>query len=956
MSKRFSHLHIHTGHSLLKGTGKIDNWYKKAQKRNIGALAITELGNMNSAMDAYLESLKYADVKNIFGIQILLVKELEASVQEDHLVLLAKNERGYKNLLRLSKYSWTKGFDLKRQTPRVDYDTLNKYRKGIFALSGSYSGPVGVSFVAGYKIAEEALLELKDIYGKNLLIELQLMESDETTKLNRALIQMSKAHGLKCVITNDCHYVNKGEDKLADFVGSVSKLSVKYIKQRQAVGSKQKWLKSYKQLNETRKESHGYITEFAFNTYVDNTNAVADECNVDIPIGKHVIPEYPIDTHPLYKKKFKDKNDLLMGVAKRGFKEKVLDVVDDVDKRKAYKKRFKYEACFLKDADFVDYFLIIDDIVRFARLKGIEAGGARGSAAGSLIAFCMFTEVDPMRFDLIFERFLNPGRVDGLNLEVEEKPYQYFLERLFPNIDIGELDDSRVLKKAIKNKPYKSRVLAEWRQFRPSQKAYALYLAAKKKKFKDPNGSWVLYALKVTEKKPVEDMKVIKGSYPDVDLDFEKIRRPDIKKYIIDKYGENNVCTIGTYGTFKVKGLIRDIQRVLKAEEDGEYLDYALLPVTKNKFEKFYNKQSFELTQSLDKDDIDDLDLAIKGSKAFAEFYKNYPYTVDFYFKRLNGLPKSMSRHAAGVIITPSKVSNWLPVRTQKLRKDEGGGRVLVSQWDGDGCEKRGLLKLDILGIKTLNVFKYAREIIKEDSGVEVDLEKVDLEDPRVLKLFSKSETDGVFQFKSDLQRGYLKKIDVNAFEDLITINALLRPGPREANAHVRFERLKNGKEEPEYDHKKLKKYLKKTMGLYVYQEDIMRTVSVLGGLTLSEADNMRAAIKYGDKVKLNEIRDKFVIGCTKNDLTEKKAKGIWKKILGFLGYGFNRCIVGKSKIDMVKDRRTINIKSLYKRFNDGERLFVKSYDKKKNVYVDNTAFLHSVVLGAFKMCCLRTR
>jgi DNA-directed DNA polymerase III PolC len=835
MKNQFYHLHIHSEYSVLKATGTVEKWHKAAEEKNIKGIAFTEWGNMASSMASYLESQKNENkIKTIFGLQILVVSDLHATVQEDAFILIAKNERGYNNLLKLSKYSWVIGYDKKRQTPRVNYDTLKQYKKGLYCLTGSMSGPIAVSLEAGYNIAERSVLQLKKIFGKNLRIEIQFNEFEEQKRLNQVLMRLADTHKIKCVLTNDCHYVYKGENKLVEFVQNIERLSIKHTKKEYSPISTEKWLKSCRQLNKTRKKYHLYITDDFFRKLIRNTNKIGKQCRVEIPIGKHCLPEYPIETHPFYQSWMKTNVDLFEHIAKIGFKEKVETKDLTREKLKEYRKRFDYEMEFIKNAHFVNYFLIIDDIVRYARSHNIEVGEARGSVAGSLVAYCMITNVDPLQFDLMFERFLNPGRISG--------------ER--------------------------------------AKSADAL---------------------------------------PDIDLDFERLRRPDVKKYIIEKYGENRVCTIGTYQTLKLRSLIKDAHRVFEG----------LFPVTESKSELVDPNQYRLLIKELEKEDLDELKDAFNKSEQFKRFYKKFPYLVDFYFRNLDGQIRGSSRHAAAVLVTPTNITNWLPVKTQKL-KEEGDERVLVSQWEDKFCERRGLLKLDILGIKTLNVFKMAKELIAKRHDRKIEFSKdVDLTDKKVIKYFDRGRTEGVFQFNSNLQSNYLKELDVTSFEDLITTNALLRPGPMDADAHKEYIELKAGKKKPKYDHESIKPFMERTFGLYVYQEDVMRTAHVLGGLSLAEADIMRSAMKKKDEEMMNQFAKKFIAGCTEKGLSQEKGESIWKKLLAFFAYGFNRCLHKHSMIRLANGKEK-TLLWLYHKHLLGEEIWLKSYDSQLNTIINN--------------------
>lgn len=796
--KEIAHLHCHSEYSILKGIGSVDTWFEAASKRNVTALALTEHGNMGSTLAAYIAAKKVNEdaiknkklnpVKCIIGMQVMLVQDVMSSVKEDRIVLLAKNEVGYKNLLKLSKYSWTKGFDTRRQTPRVTYAMLAKRSKGLVALTGSLSGPIAISFEAGFDVMRAAMRQLKEIFGKNLYGEIQLTDDIVQPGYNKALMIIAEEFSVPLVVTNDCHYVRKNDYKLREITRTISESRKSESQKSHREISTQKWLKTYDQLNAIRERLHGYVTKSMFDKMVDNANTIAKKCSVDIPIGHHSLPTFDVSSHPLYEDGM-DAKALFMKIANDGFTRKVKGSERRAKKLKEYRKRFKYEVGVISDANFVDYFLIVEDIIRWAKNNDVEVGAARGSVAGSLVAFCMdITDIDPIHFDLMFERFLNPTRVSG--------------ER--------------------------------------AKSADAL---------------------------------------PDIDIDFERTRRPDVKKYIIHKYGEDRVCTIGSYQTMKVRSLLRGLHKVfegkLPVNEEGEtkeFQDYEL-----NKLCKYLEDQK-----------IDSLERALKDEE-FRKFAKRFKHFVDFYCKGLDEQIRAVSRHAAGVLVTPTKLTDWIPVRTQKVEGEED--RVLVSQWEDVYCERRGLLKLDILGIKMLDVFKYARELILKRHGKEIDIRDMEdiLDDRKVLKMFGEGKTHGVFQYNSDLQSSYLADISNVTFEDLIVANAALRPGPMDAGAHRDYVSLKHREKKPHYDHEILKADLKKTHGLYIFQEQVMLTAHLLGGLTLAQADIMRSAIKKKDKSMISEFRGQFVDGCVKKGKTEKEGSEIWDKLIAFSTYGFNR-------------------------------------------------------------------
>jgi len=910
--KNFSHLHIHSEFSILSGVGGVEKWFSEAKKKGIKALAFTEYSNLSSSMSAYLESKK-TDVKAIFGTQILVVDDLATNTQEDSIVLIARNQTGYNNLLKLNEYSWTDGYSTSRQNPRVDYKTLKKYKKGLYCLSGSATGPIAVSLKAGYQFAEAALKQLHKIYGNRFRIEIQL--KDDNQFLNKSLLSLARAHKILCVITNDCHHPKKGEHLLEKFIQDISRHSVKYSGKEYSDINKHGWLKGYKQLNSTRDKEHSYITQRQFDEMIDNTNDVSDNCNVEIPVGKPCFPKFDVESHELYKDGLDTGDKLFEYVARDGFKKKVLNVITDKKLLKTYKKRFEFELSFIKDeAKFSDYFLIIDDIVRFAKRSNIEAGAARGSCAGSLLAYCMFTDIDPIKYDLMFERFLNPARLGGYKIDVTKISVQKFED----TIDTTGIKEARFGKKLVRKK-YKVQAKEEWQELHSIQKKYLSYLLSKKKSYDNPNHSWILYGFGITDVKPTKNTTYVAGSYPDVDLDFERVLRPVVKQYVIDKYGANSVCTIGSYGTLQLKGIIRDAHRVFEGE----------LPVTETESATFDIRDLQELIRDLDKDKVATLSDALKKSNSFKRFQKKFPFLVDYYFARLDGQVRNLSKHAAAVLITPTVLTDYIPVRTQKIEGEED--RVLVSQWQDSFCEKRGLLKLDILGIKTLNVFKKAKEIINKKYDKKIDFTvDVDIEDEKVLAWFNRGETEGVFQFNSNIQSKYLKKLNITSFEDLIVTNAILRPGPMDMDSHTKYIELAAGNAEPKYDHPDMEEHLKDTYSLLVFQEQMMLAANVLGGLTLAEADIMRAAMKKKDMSVMNKVEKQFITGCEKKGISNKKAKRIWDKLAAFSAYGFNRCINRRSLITLA-DGKEIPIMRMFKQFEAGKQFSVKSFNPVTN-------------------------
>lgn len=829
----FAHLHVHTEYSILKGVGEVSRWYEVATERSITSIAITEDGNMASAMASYMAAKDNDDkVKCIFGTQIDVVDDVSTDIRGEPIVLLAQTERGYKNLLYLHKYGWSKGLNTKFGRPRVSWPALKKWNADVYALTGSLTGPIAVSSEAGYVPALKVAKRLHKIYGDNLRFEVQLSDDPRQPAYNRVLLRLSKQLGVKCVLTSDCHYHSPNRAKLADVLPKIAPGGHKRVDLQPV--DRTKWLMGIEDLERQRASKHSYVTQLMFDELVHNTLECAANCNVELEIGKHSLPVYDRTSHELNTDDMKNNADLFLAIAKEGFRERIGRNKKKRKRIDEYRKRFKYEYGVIKKANFIDYFLIVEDIIRWCRNNDIAVGAARGSVAGSLVAYCMkITDIDPFEFDLMFERFLNPTRISG--------------ER--------------------------------------AKSADAL---------------------------------------PDIDLDFEKVRRPDVKQYLVDKYGADRVCTITTYQTMKLKSLIRDLHRAFGGD----------LPVDEDSVALFDIRKLNKLCSSLEDEKIEDLKQAKKKSKLFKSFYADYPYFVDYYCEGLEDQVKAPSRHAAAVLITPTKLTDWVPIRSQNVQDE---GRVTVTQWEDIYCERRGLLKLDVLGIKTLNVFKTCARLVEErhDKQIVLATDKINLHEHEVLAEFNKGATEGVFQFNSRLQSSFLSRLDHVVLEDLITANAVLRPGPMDADAHNKFIDLKAGNMTPEYDHAMLEEYLHRTYGLYIYQEDVMRTANVLGQLSLSEADVMRTAMKKHDKAMMDEFRAKFIDGAVKNGLDAMRAIGVWEKLLAFFAYGFNRCLVGDTLV-LTASGEYVRISTLYKRHCAGAEIWLKSWDKESGTVVDH--------------------
>lgn len=798
--ENFVHLHNHFEYSQLDGTLRAKQWLEYCADNNIKAISLTDHGTLSGIMDFYLEAKK-KNIKPILGIETYIVEGLsnERSATR-HLTLLARNNIGWRNLLKLNTFAQLEGFYYK---PRITYKKLLEYGKGLIILTGCPASKF-IEYLRNSNII--AAIKLYKFYcqcsgEENVYIEYQyhnfkrkesLLEQDLIHRNMVKVIKQLKKLKMnpKVVVTNDCHYILPEDFDVWD---SISKINIIKDDEDRKDILDDLYLKSRKQLftefQQTKIYKKNLVTIEQFAQWCNNSVRIAKRCNVEIPVGQHNLPEFPFD-----KNKYKTKEELFDGIIKKGFDIKIVRQWNPQIKHskkhtlKNYHERLQKEIEVIKKAGFVDYFLIIWDIIKSAKQNGIFVGAARGSVAGSLVAYVMdITDVDPIKFDLLFERFLNETRVSGERAK--------------------EAD-----------------------------------------------------------------------SLPDIDMDFESYGRDWVKHYVEKRYGKRNVCSLATFGRLQLRAAIKDIG-------------------------KNYGGLSFEylnqITRNIFGSEKEDLVEALVKNKEVEEFLDENQDIMKIVY-RCMGQVRHSSVHPAGMIISPKyRVNNkgkkvlahlddFIPIKnmTSKENKEE---KVLVSEWEGNFVERRGLLKIDVLGIRQLDIFKDILKLIEIKYNEKIDLNNIDLEDSKVYEKFCQGDTEGVFQFKSRTQKDYQKKLQPSEFEHLIAANALLRPGAMSSDAHNDFVAMKNGDKEAEFD-RGLEKVTEKTQGLYIYQEQIMQAMVVGGGLSLSEADVVRTAIKKFDREKMEKYKDKFLNGIKRiHKYNDKEAKKVWDKLVAFSGYGFNR-------------------------------------------------------------------
>ena len=756
----FTHLHLHTGYSLLDGSSKIPELVRRVKELGMDACAITDHGVMYGVIEFY-KACKAEGIKPIIGCEVYVApgsrfeKGNEKSAERyNHLILLAENDTGHKNLMKLVSRGFTEGFYYK---PRVDYELLSEYHEGIIASSACLAGIVPTKLRNGdYEGAKEEAMRLQQIFGENnFFLELQDHGLSEQKFVNQGLMRISSETGIPLVATNDCHYLYKEDAEAHDVLICIQTQKNVYDKDRMKYEGGQFYVKSPEEMEEV----FHYIPEA-----IHNTEEIARRCNVEIEFGKYHLPQYPVPegyTSLSYLNK----------LCEDGFKKRYEGV--DADTEASLRERLKYETDTIANMGFVDYFLIVWDYINFAKENHIAVGPGRGSAAGSIVAYCLgITGVDPIRYNLLFERFLNPERV----------------------------------------------------------------------------------------------------TMPDIDVDFCVLRRQEVIDYVTEKYGREKVVQIVTFGTMAAKMVIRDVGRALD-------LPYSFC-------DKVAKMIPNELKMNIEKALLINPDL-----KRLYDEDEEAKKLIDL-SRRLEGLPRHTSIHAAGVVISKREVDRYVPVSTSS----DG---AVTTQYTMETIEQLGLLKMDFLGLRNLTVIEKAVELVnrnrKKEGRDELDIEKIDMEDENIYLMISEGRTEGVFQLESPGMTSFMKKLRPDNIEDIIAGISLYRPGPMEF-----IDDYINGKRNAaaiEYDCDELIPILKSTYGCIVYQEQVMQIVRDLAGYSYGQSDLLRRAMSKKKDSVMKEERKNFVYGdeskgipgCVANGVSEQVANKIYDKMIDFAKYAFNR-------------------------------------------------------------------
>ena len=752
----FIHLHNHTHYSLQDGACTVDGLIAAAKKHGMTSVALTDHGVMYGIAEFYKKAKKEG-IKPIVGMEAYVVSEgsrfdkgkgdevggKKRAKHYNHLILLAKNNEGYDNLSKLSTLGHTEGFYYK---PRIDLELIKKHRNGLVCSSACAGGVVSTYLVNGnYDKAKEVAKTYKDIFEDDFYLEIQDHNMEVEKNVLEGMPKLSKELGIKLVATNDCHYIEQEHSIAHNILLLLSdKNGTDYRQLR--YGTDQVYFKSADEMKKLFKNYKGSI---------ENTLEIDSKIDLKMDHENYLFPKFPIpENSPA-----KTLDDYFELLAKEGLYKKIKNITPEVE------ERFNFEISTIKQMGFAGYFLIVQDFINSSKKMNIPVGPGRGSAAGSLVAFSLgITNINPLNYDLLFERFLNPSR----------------------------------------------------------------------------------------------------KSMPDIDVDFADDKRGEVIDYVRNKYGANCVSQIITFNRLSSKAVIRDVARVLKVPIPTVNKITKFIP---SKFGKVYTieqalKEVPELKWVKDSKDSDIQNL-IK------------------YAKVLEGMNRNASKHAAGVVITPDDVSNYVPLANAVSQND------LVTQFNMKDIEGAGLLKMDFLGLRTLTIIRDTLELIKKNHGVDLDIDEIPLDDEKTFQLFWKGQTTGIFQFESGPMREYLKKLKPTSLNDLSAMNALYRPGPMEFIDD--FIDRKYGVKEVKYLHKILEPILKETYGVIVYQEQVIQIANKVGGMSLADADILRRAMGKKDLLAMAQQKSIFVEGAEKNTIPKKIAEEIFDAIDKFANYGFNK-------------------------------------------------------------------
>ena len=773
----FVHLHVHSQYSILDGQAPVKALVDKAIADGMGGMALTDHGNMFGIKELhdYVAKLNKKrgegepKFKPILGCEVYVANKSrhDRSDKRDngnHLILLAKNLHGYKNLIKIVSHAWTEGM---YYHPRTDHSELEKYHEDLICCSACLGGEVPQLIMAGrLQEARERVKWFKGVFGDDYYLELQRHKAtvahanhetyERQVEVNAVLMQLARELDIKLVCTNDSHFVNEEDADAHERLICVS-TGKKLTDENVMLYSKQEWFKTQEEMNQVFAD----VPEA-----LQATQEILDKVEIYSIDHSPILPDFPLPEG------FKDEDEYLRYLVYEGARERWPELTDE------QRERLDFELETIKNMGFPGYFLIVQDYIRMAPKLGCSVGPGRGSAAGSAVAYCLgITKIDPLKYDLLFERFLNPDRI----------------------------------------------------------------------------------------------------SLPDIDTDFDDDGRAAVLNYVTEKYGAEKVAHIVTYGTMAAKSAIKDVARVedLSVAESNRLAKF--IPSSPNEMPEDKNGKKYKITvknclECFDefRAELDNADPRVGETIRYAE--------------KLEGSVRSTGVHACGVIIGRDDITDWVPVSTAT---DSDGEKIIVTQYEGGVIESTGLIKMDFLGLKNLSIIKEALAGIKLNHGVDIDIEKIPIDDAKTYELYCKGQTSGTFQFESAGMQKYLIELHPTCFEDLIAMNALYRPGPMDYIPS--FINRKQGREPIEYDIPCMEKYLKETYGITVYQEQVMLLSRQLAGFTRGQSDTLRKAMGKKQIEKMNELETLFYEGGEKNGHDKQVLNKIWEDWKKFASYAFNK-------------------------------------------------------------------
>ncbi|NNV02880.1 DNA polymerase III subunit alpha [Brevibacillus sp. MCWH] len=737
----FVHLHVHTEYSLLDGAARIEELVRRAAELGMPALAMTDHANLYGAVPFY-KACRDVGIKPIIGMEAYVIEgNLQDRVRNApapyHLVLLAENDRGYRNLLKLATLANTEGHFI---LPRLNKEALAHYSEGLIALSACREGEVARLMLAGdSEGARQAALWYQQVFGADrFYLELQDHGLEIERRLNQRLLHLGRETGIPLVATNNVHYVYREQHRQHDILLAIGEGKTVDEENRFRYETDEYYLKS----GDEMARLFAYAPQA-----LSNTAAIAERCQWELSFGQHILPRFPLPAG-------QEPTTFLRELCEQGCRERYGEITPEV------RERLEHELAIITRTGFTDYFLIVWDFMRHAHEQGIPTGPGRGSAAGSLVAYALkITNVDPLRFSLLFERFLNPERV----------------------------------------------------------------------------------------------------TMPDIDIDFSVERRDEVIRYVADKYGHDRVAQIITFGTMAARAAVRDAGRALGLSLGLVDRVAKMIPQSPG----MTIDKAFQLNPELGK-----LCETNGQAKQLIEAARG-----------VEGLPRHASTHAAGVVIAPEPLTEYVPLQT-------GSEGLALTQYPMEALEEIGLLKMDFLGLRNLTIIQETLRHLREQ-GIDLDLERIPPDDAKTFRMLSRGETTGIFQLESAGFRSVLRELKPTSLADIVAVLALYRPGPMEIIPQ--YIRAKHGETQAHYAHPDLEPILKETHGFMIYQEQIMQISSKLAGFSLGEADILRRAVGKKKRELLAEQREKFVAGCVRQGYGERLGNEIYDLIVRFADYGFNK-------------------------------------------------------------------